>query len=110
MDDTARTANQNRIAATIFKLLAARAADASICPSDAARVLSKNWRPLMPAVRAMATILAHQNALHITRGKQSLDPNQIEGGPIRLRRGTAWAARAKSFDGEMTESVDDAEE
>lgn len=74
---------------TVFDLLAARAADASICPSDVARALIEDedaWRALMPQVRSVATRLARAGRLRITRGEASVDPDAPGRGPIRLRR------------------------
>ena len=47
--------------AAILDLLSERAAEATICPSEAARSLAANdWRPLMPRVREVAIELAAQ--------------------------------------------------
>jgi Protein of unknown function (DUF3253) len=69
------------VRATILDLALQRAPDRSFCPSEAAKALSANWRPLMPMVRttaaAMPEILATQ------RG-QPVDPITAKG-PIRLQ-------------------------
>ena len=78
-----------QIERTLFALLAARAADASICPSDVARALHDDeaaWRALMPRVRDVALRLARAQRLRITRGDTTLDPAAPGHGPIRLRR------------------------
>jgi hypothetical protein len=79
------------IAQAIEALLSARAADASICPSDAARSLrADEWRPLLPAIRRVAATLARQGRLRITQGEREVSVDQIDDqrlrGPIRLRR------------------------
>ena len=78
---------------TLLALLAARAPEASICPSEVARALvprdEQAWRALMPQVRAVAATLARQGRLRITRHGSELSPEQLGGGPIRLHRGDA---------------------
>lgn len=73
---------------TIWALLDARSAAASICPSDVARALASDdmaWRALMPDIRRVAAALAADGLLHVTRGASTVDA-QSAGGPIRLRR------------------------
>ena len=73
-------AEDDRIAATIRMLLAAR--DGSICPSETARALASDWRPLMAEVRRVAAGLPDVKA---TQGGQPVDPVSARG-PIRLER------------------------
>jgi hypothetical protein len=84
----------DEIAQAIEALLGARAAAASICPSDAARSLrADEWRPLLPAIRRVAATLARAGRLCITQGEREVAPNEVEAGtlrgPIRLRRPTS---------------------
>ena len=77
-----------RIVATIFELLAQRAAGATICPSDAARALASDgsaWRTLMPDVRRVAAALAAAGSLRVTAHGEDVDALQARG-PIRLGR------------------------
>lgn len=72
-----------------------RAASASICPSDVARALAPQeaaWRALMPAVRDAARALADTGRITITRRGETIDPADLEGGPIRLARGPRFDA------------------
>ncbi len=81
------------IADIIRALLDARSPDASICPSEVARQVAQpgtDWRELMPRVRTAAAVLAHRGVLTITRGDEILHPDELSGGPIRLRRGRNW--------------------
>ena len=71
--------------AAILALLAERAEGATICPSEVARALSDDWRPLMPAVRAAAAELAASREVEVTQGGEVVDPATARG-PIRLRR------------------------
>ncbi|WP_245904274.1 DUF3253 domain-containing protein [Roseicyclus mahoneyensis] len=57
-----------------------RGAGASFCPSEAARALSDDWRPLMPEVRRVAAGLP----LVATQKGAPVDPMTARG-PIRLR-------------------------
>ncbi len=93
-----------QIVAAIEALLAARCADASICPSEAARRLRPDaWRALMPAVRRVAFDMARAGRLRITQGattigrdgradeassgsKAGLNDQPTVRGAIRLRR------------------------
>lgn len=79
----------------MMKLLAERSAESSICPSDVARTLVSDetaWRALMPVVRQVAARLAEAGIVRITRGELTLLPNEIDHGPIRLRRGRGFVA------------------
>lgn len=71
---------------TILSLLESRAADASICPSEAARaVFPDDWRQHMQRTRDAARRLAAQGALEFTQGGKPVDPSTAKG-PVRLRR------------------------
>jgi hypothetical protein len=76
---------------SILSLLAERKPEVSICPSEVARALfvgeGEGWRELMPEVLASAAKLAESGRIRITRGEVQLDPRELGGGPIRLRRG-----------------------
>lgn len=77
-----------KIIDTIWRLLDARSASASICPSDVARALASDetaWRALMPEIRRVAAGLAADGLLRATRGAHTVDARSA-GGPIRLRR------------------------
>lgn len=69
------------VRAAILNLAMARGRGRSFCPSEVAKALAADWRPLMPLVRATAAsmpeILATQRGLPI-------DPLTAKG-PIRLR-------------------------
>jgi hypothetical protein len=81
-------AGDERIVATIFALLDTRAAQATICPSDAARALAADeaaWRALMPEVRRVAAALADAGRLRATARGVDVDALAAKG-PIRLGR------------------------
>lgn len=81
------------IAATLIDLLQQRAPESSICPSDVARALAtdeNDWRALMQPVRDTAATLARQGRIVITQGERQLSPDDVNHGPIRLRRGPAF--------------------
>lgn len=79
--DATDTALQQAIA----DLLAARPAGASICPSEAARAVAADWRPLMERARQAARRLVAAGAVFITQGGRVVDPSTAAG-PIRIRR------------------------
>lgn len=70
------------IRSTLLALASARGGR-SFCPSEAARALADDWRPLMPAIRQCAADLATLGLLTATRRGQPVSP-LAPGGPIRL--------------------------
>jgi hypothetical protein len=67
------------IADTLLALAAERGQGKTFCPSEAARRLADDWRPLMPEVRRVAATLP----LIATRKGTPVDPVSAKG-PIRL--------------------------
>lgn len=78
--------------AAILALLDARAAGASICPSEAARRVAAqrgapdSWRSLMEPARRAARRLVAGGAVTITQKGRPVDPSTAKG-PIRIRAG-----------------------
>jgi Protein of unknown function (DUF3253) len=69
----------------ILRLLSERSADASICPSDAARAARPDgWRALMGEVRAAAGRLAVRGQVDITQVGRVVDISAARG-PVRIR-------------------------
>ncbi|TVQ36740.1 MAG: DUF3253 domain-containing protein [Geminicoccaceae bacterium] len=75
--------DQRAIAARILDLVRARGQDRTICPSEVARALADDWRPLLVAVRAVAVELARSGQVRVTQRGRPVDP-QTAKGPIRL--------------------------
>jgi hypothetical protein len=73
-----------QIEATILDLLAQRDPGKTICPSEAARALADDFRPLMEPVRRVARELAARGALEVTQKGRVVDIDAARG-PIRLR-------------------------
>ncbi|ETX29865.1 DUF3253 domain-containing protein [Roseivivax isoporae] len=71
--------DDDEIAEVLMALARARGPASSFCPSEAARTLSDDWRPLMAEVRRVAASLP----LRATRRGAPVDPC-APGGPIRL--------------------------
>jgi hypothetical protein len=65
----------------ILDLVLRRGPAKSVCPSEVAKALSPDWRPLMPEVRAVA---AGMPEIVATQGGVEVDPLTARG-PIRLR-------------------------
>ena len=81
MDDVDR-----RLEQAISALLDERRPGATICPSEAARVVDADaWRDLMPAARAAAGRLAGSGAVEVTQGGEVVDVAAARG-PVRIRR------------------------
>ncbi|MGV3661774.1 MAG: DUF3253 domain-containing protein [Prosthecobacter sp.] len=72
---------------TLLALAAEREAEATFCPSEAARRLSAQWRPLMPQIRTVAAALIQEGHLVCTQRGEKVDP-LVARGPIRLARGS----------------------
>ncbi len=80
------TATDEALEASILDLLDARAASATICPSEAARVVGgEDWRDLMESAREAARRLVARDEVEITQGGRVVDPSTAKG-PIRIRR------------------------
>ena len=71
----------------ILDLLAERRRGATICPSEAARVVLDPWRPAMERVRRAARRLVAQGEVDILQAGRVVDPSTAKG-PIRIRRRT----------------------
>ncbi|WP_239164639.1 DUF3253 domain-containing protein [Actinoplanes palleronii] len=79
-----------RLAATIRALLRHRDPDATICPSDAARVVGgESWRDLMDPAREVAAGLARDDVIVVRQHGEDVDVTTATG-PIRLARGPGW--------------------
>ena len=78
-----------RLEAAILDLLSRRARTATICPSDAARVVGGDdedaWRALMEPARRAARRLVDRGVVDITQQGQVVYPSTAKG-PIRIRR------------------------
>ena len=51
----------------LLRSAARRAEGATFCPSEVARALHKDWRPLMPEVRRVAAALCDEGRLRCTQ-------------------------------------------
>lgn len=74
----------------IMTLLDARAAGATICPSEAARQVAadqqiEQWRDLMEPARRAARRLVDAGRVEITQAGHVVDPSSAKG-PIRIRK------------------------
>lgn len=75
-----------QLEATILRLLAARAATYTICPSDAARAVGgEHWRDLMEPARRAARRLVDAGEVVITQGGSVVDPATAKG-PIHISK------------------------
>ena len=69
--------------ATTLSLLALRASDATICPSEVARAIAPDWRGAMPAVHAAIDGLVHDGLVRLSwKGR----PMATRSGPYRIGR------------------------
>ena len=71
----------------ITSLLRQRPANATICPSEAARqVCPRDWRPLMEPARMAARRLAAADRIRVLQKGRAVDPSRARGA-IRLGAG-----------------------
>lgn len=79
------SAEDRDLETAILELLAARARNATICPSEAARrVGGEQWRELMEPARRAARRLVEAGRVEITQAGHVIDPSTAKG-PIRVR-------------------------
>ena len=79
-----------RLAAAMRALLWHRRPEATICPSDAARVAGgESWRELMDAARQVAAELSREGIVTVRQHGADVDVATAVG-PIRLARGPRW--------------------
>jgi hypothetical protein len=78
--------------AALVRLLDARAATGSVCPSEVARTVAaergledEEWRALMEPARAAARRLVASGGAQVTQGGRVVDPSTAKG-PVRVRR------------------------
>lgn len=84
------SAQEQQLEQSIVHLLSSRAAEATICPSEAARaVFPETWRDHMEAARMAARRLVASGVIEITQGGHVVDPSHAKG-PIRLRKGKGF--------------------
>ncbi|MFI5496308.1 DUF3253 domain-containing protein [Actinoplanes sp. NPDC051859] len=81
---------RKRLAAAMCALLRHRRPDATICPSDAARVVGgESWRDLMDAAREVGAELSRDGVLAVRQRGAAVDI-AVSVGPVRLARGPHW--------------------
>ncbi len=70
----------------ILRLLSQRSGGATICPSEAAKVVEPDdWRSLMEPARSAARRLVASGDVVVTQQGAAVDPSSAKG-PIRIRR------------------------
>ncbi len=82
------TTQDEQLSASLLRLLGARRAGATVCPSEAAREVGgddeDDWRPLMEPARRAARRLVAEGRVEITQGGKVVDPSTAKGA-IRVR-------------------------
>lgn len=68
----------------ILTMLEARPRSATLCPSEVARQVADDWRPLMEPVRRAARRLVAAGRVEVCQGGRVVDPSHARG-PIRIR-------------------------
>jgi hypothetical protein len=84
-----------RLEEAILGALQARRGGASVCPSEAARLVDPaGWRARMGAARAAACRLVARGACEVTQGGRVVEPSTARG-PIRIRLASSRAQRRR---------------
>ncbi len=80
-------ATDMRLERAILELLSSRAAEGTICPSEAARALATggDWRGLMEPARRAARRLSHSGRVQILQKGKIVDPGNFRG-PVCIRK------------------------
>lgn len=100
--DERRAVPDTELEQVIVELLAQRAEGATICPSEAARVVGgEQWRDQMEPARAAARRLEAAGVVEITQRGEVVDP-QTARGPIRIRRVRASQVTLSDFSASTT--------
>jgi uncharacterized protein DUF3253 len=80
----------DRLAAATRALLRHRRPEATICPSDVARIVGGGgWRTILDDARSAIAGLRRSGTVRVTQKGQDVDPERARG-PIRVARGPAW--------------------
>lgn len=81
-------AQQTRILAALRTMLRKRESDATVCPSDIARIVGGDaWREAMDSVRAVVEELRTSEQVEIRQRGEVLPVGNLTTGPIRIGRG-----------------------
>lgn len=97
-DESSPQGRDARLAAASRALLRHRAPEATICPSDIARIVGgSGWRNLMDDARSVIAELRKAGTVRVTQRGQEVDPDTARG-PIRVGRGPAWPDEDASED------------
>lgn len=79
--------DQDLIRAEILARALERGAGKSFCPSEVARALSADWRPLMGEVRRVAAMMQDEGVIRATQRGVAVRADTVRG-PIRLSLAT----------------------
>lgn len=79
------TALDRELERTLLRLLSERTRGATLCPSEVARSVAEEWRPLMERTRRAARRLVASGQVVITQKGRVVDPSTAKG-PIRIRK------------------------
>ncbi|MFM2244854.1 MAG: hypothetical protein RL071_928 [Pseudomonadota bacterium] len=82
----ARPAADDPLERAILDALAARAREATVCPSEIAQARWEDWRPHLEEVRCAARRLVAVGQIELTQAGAVVDPDHARG-PLRMRRG-----------------------
>lgn len=80
-----RSEGDAAIEAAIAAALDRRGCGKSLCPSEVARGLAENWRPLVAEIRRVAQDMADRGLVQVTQKGRPVDARHARG-PIRLSR------------------------
>ena len=80
----------DRLAAATRALLRHRRPEATICPSDIARIVGGDrWRAVLDEARSTIAVLRRAGTVRVTQRGRDVDPDTARG-PVRVARGPSW--------------------
>ncbi len=78
--------SREKLETEILRQTSSRGVESSICPSEVARALAEDWRPLLTPVRQAAVALLRAGRIEILRKGKPVAAEDVRG-VIRLRQG-----------------------
>ena len=96
----AECGREGDVRAATLALLAARAPEATVCPSEVARVVAVggDWRAAMPAVHAAIDVMLTDGAVRLSWRGVGLP---VREGPYRIGQGGVLPTGAADHEGEV---------
>lgn len=80
-----RALDDSVLRTAILDAVARRGTGKTVCPSEVARALASDWRPVLPDIRRVAAALQIEGAIVVTQKGREVSMGEVRG-PVRLRQ------------------------